>query len=133
MEYNNILNCTPHEVILFHGEEKIIFPPHGGDFFHLPEEREELNIENFPFPLWNIDYSAGELIVFIFKLKSLLKNPYLKNKFIITSMIVGDYISNVIEEKEISPPFHLISPDMERAVRDEQGRILGVRGFIFHI
>ena len=122
---NNILNFTPHEIVLFYEEEKIMFPPQESDLFRLHEERKEFYIRSFPFPLDEINYT--------FKLDSLLKNPSLKDKYIIVSKIVGDYISNYVKNNNILLPFHLISPDTGEAVRDEKGRILGVRGFIFHI
>ena len=128
------INLTPHSITLFvDGDEKIEIPSDG--ILRVKEERKP--VEDDPI-LETVQY--GSIVIGDIEfdnehdLYGYLKEKYLSGKektrvYVIISLPALMSFKAKRFAREYYP-LHMVAPDTSRAVRDEQGRIIGVKGFI---
>ena len=129
------INLTPHPITLFVDGERVEIPSDG--VLRVKEERKM--IEDDPIALESVEY--GNIVIGDQEfdnehdLYGYLKEKYLSGKektrvYVIVSLPALMSLRAKGFAREYFP-LHMVAPDTSRrAIRDEQGRIVGVRGFI---
>jgi hypothetical protein len=104
------INLTPHEITIFRGEEKITIPP-SGKTLRLREDTKTIgHIDGIP------------TVIKTYSLEDNLP-PQIEGVSYLVSLIVLPYIEGRLD-------FYAPDTGPESCVRDEQGRIVGVRRLI---
>lgn len=128
------INLTPHPITLFVDGERVEIPSDG--VLRVKEERRM--IEDDPIVLESVEY--GNIVIGDQEfdnehdLYGYLKEKYLSGKektrvYVIVSLPALMSLSKRFAREYF--PLQMVAPDTSRrAVRDEQGRIVGVEGFI---
>jgi len=117
-----IINLTPHPINIIRGDQKITIPPSGKVARVQPKQQVVgfINVQDTEIPIVRTEF--GEV-------QGLPEEPE-PNTIYIVSTIVLQAIAN---NPELAEKFRgkVVAPDTSPsgAVRDEQGRIIGVKGF----
>ena len=128
------INLTPHPITLVTEEGKIEIPP-SGEVLRVAEERKVLEKEELVEEVLYKDITIGEKA---FRNEHELYE-YLKEKFNVNEngrvyVIVSLPALLSLKAKGFAREYQnylMVAPDTSRrAVRDEQGRIVGVKGFV---
>ena len=125
------INLTPHPITLFVDGERVEIPSDG--ILRVKEERRVIEPG-----LESVEY--GSIVIGDkefdneHELYSYLKAKYLSGEerervYVIVSLPALMSLKAKGFAREYFP-LHMVAPDTSRTVRDEQGRVVGVRGFI---
>lgn len=106
-----IVNLTPHEIVLYRGDERVAYPP-CGIVCRVGEEREQIGTLDGA-PVTRVRYTAiNDLPGY---------DP--ETTYIVSAVVLA-------AAKALSYPHKLVAPDTGAgAVRDAGGRIIGTRGW----
>jgi len=106
------INLTPHSVdVYIHGEKVISIPP-SGIVLRAPLVKSEVkNINGIP--VYSIEYHLPDL-----------PEPQKNTIYIVSSTVLQVMKMHDISREDI------IAPDTSDPIRDKQGKIVGVKGFI---
>ena len=107
------INLTPHPIIIYRGEEKIEIPP-SGTIARVEVKQEKVGeLDGIPVHKSTFGDVEG------------LPEPKENTIYIVSTVVLQALKAKGIERKD------LVAPDTtpSGAVRDEEGRIVGVRGF----
>ena len=107
------MNLTPHSVDVYdENNRKILSIPPSGIVLRAVAIREKIGEIN-GIPIYSVNYKLPEL-----------PEPKKGVYYIVSSVILMLLKAYGIQRDDV------VSPDTDKAVRDQQGRIVGVRGFV---
>ena len=131
-----VVNLTPHPLNIITPEKEIKIFPEGVSVRLTPQATVvgKLNIEGVEVPLERVEYGGP-----VFLKDGEVIPPQEVRKIVRQGLGSGDQVVVAVPQllankaqylKELFAPALIVAPNTNKAVRDEQGRILGVKGLI---
>jgi hypothetical protein len=118
LENVNFVNLTPHEVVVFAADGSVLKIPPSGQVARVAARETQVGTINGIIPVFRTEYGEVEG----------LPEPKENTIYIVSLLVLQALRARGIQRNDVVAPNS--GPGPNGAVRDEQGRIIGVRSFI---